>query len=50
MSLRVGIADLDWDELTRDASDEDLQYVKGKIEQRLRQRPKRTILIKRADG
>jgi hypothetical protein len=45
MSLRVGISDLNWDEITRDAATEDLIYVKGKIEQRLKQRPKRTILI-----
>lgn len=50
MSIRVGISDIDWDEITRDASTEDLQYVKGKIEQRLKQRPKRTILISASQG
>ena len=50
MSLRVGVTDLNWDEITRDSSDEDLLYARGKIDRRLKQRPKRTILIKKAEG
>jgi hypothetical protein len=33
----IDIAALDWDEITRDASPEDLRYIRGKIEQRLHQ-------------
>lgn len=47
--MRISIADLDWDQITRDSSDADLIYVRGKIDQRLAQRPKRRVLI-RAEG
>jgi hypothetical protein len=50
MSIRLGITAIDWDEIIRDSSSEDLVYVKGKIEQRLKQRPKRTILISKSEG
>jgi hypothetical protein len=50
MSVKLCITDFDWDEITRDSSSEDLVYVKGKIEQRLKQRPKRTILISKTEG
>lgn len=43
--MRIELKDLDWDEITRDSSTEDLQYVKMKIDQRLAQRPKRKVLI-----
>jgi hypothetical protein len=46
----ISIKDLDWDEITRDSSTEDLLYVQGKIAQRLAQRPTRKILISKNIG
>ena len=43
--MRVELRDLDWDEITRDSSTEDLIYIRAKIDQRLAQRPKRKALI-----
>lgn len=48
--MRIELRNLDWDEITRDSSTEDLQYIRAKIDQRLSQRPKRTILIRGAQG
>jgi hypothetical protein len=48
--IRVGVKDINWDELTRDSSTEDLLYIRGKIDQRLAQRPKRRILISKSEG
>lgn len=47
---KISILDIDWDEITRESSDRDLQYVRMKIDQRLNSRPKRTILIRGAQG
>jgi hypothetical protein len=41
----INITDLDWDEICRDSSREDLLYIKGKIEQRLSGAPRRKISI-----
>jgi hypothetical protein len=43
--LRIELKDLDWGEITRNSSTEDLEYAMFKIKQRLAQRPKRKALI-----
>ena len=48
--MRLDAKDMDWDEITRDMSNEDLSYIRGKIEQRLRKRSGKNILIEKAEG
>jgi hypothetical protein len=43
--MTIDITDLNWDEITRDSSTEDLIYIKGKIDQRLSKTPRRKISI-----
>lgn len=44
--MKIDITDLDWDEIIRDSDTEDLMYIRGKIDQRLSSRPKRTTIIR----